>query len=87
MKKRITLKHIAGKFDVSIATVSKALHDSYEISVKTKEKIQEYARAHNYKPNNIALSLINKKTKLCSVQTRLYYSIWVIHSPKRLNLC
>jgi LacI family transcriptional regulator len=67
MKKRITLKHIAGKFDVSIATVSKALNDSYEISVKTKEKIQEYARAHNYKPNNIALSLINKKTKTIGV--------------------
>lgn len=67
MKKRITLKHIAGKFDVSIATVSKALNDSYEISVKTKEKIQEYAKAHNYKPNNIALSLINKKTKTIGV--------------------
>lgn len=67
MKKRITLKHIAGEFDVSIATVSKALNDSYEISVKTKEKIQEYAKAHNYKPNNIALSLINKKTKTIGV--------------------
>ena len=42
MKKRITLKHIAGKFDVSIATVSKALNDSYEISVKTKEKLQNH---------------------------------------------
>jgi LacI family transcriptional regulator len=67
MKKRITLKHIAGKFNVSIATVSKALNDSYEISVKTKDKIQEYAREHKYKPNNIALSLINKKTKTIGV--------------------
>lgn len=39
IKKRITLKHIARKFDVSIAAVSKALNDSYEISVKTKENL------------------------------------------------
>ena len=63
MKKRITLKHIANEFGVSIATVSKALKDSHDISVKTKEKIQEYARLHNYKPNSVALSLLQKKTK------------------------
>lgn len=67
MKKRITLKHIASEFDVSIATVSKALNDSYEISAKTKEKIQQYAKAHNYKPNSVALSLLNKKTKTIGV--------------------
>lgn len=67
MKKRITLKHIANEFDVSIATVSKALSDSYEISTKTKDKIQKYARAHNYKPNSVALSLLNKKTKTIGV--------------------
>ncbi|WP_406685160.1 LacI family transcriptional regulator [Seonamhaeicola sp. MEBiC1930] len=67
MKKRITLKHIANQFDVSIATVSKALNDSYEISAKTKDKIQRYAKEHNYKPNSVALSLLNKKTKTIGV--------------------
>lgn len=67
MKKRITLKHIAAEFKVSIGTVSKSLNDSHEISVKTKEKIQEYARKHHYTPNNIALSLVNKKTKTLGV--------------------
>ncbi|TWO32245.1 LacI family transcriptional regulator [Seonamhaeicola sediminis] len=67
MKKRITLKHIANQFDVSIATVSKALSDSYEISAKTKEKIQQYAKEHHYKPNSVALSLLNKKTKTIGV--------------------
>lgn len=67
MKKRITLKHIANEFEVSIATVSKALSDSYEISAKTKDKIQQYAKAHNYKPNSVALSLLNKKTKTIGV--------------------
>lgn len=67
MKKKITLKQIANEFNVSIATVSKALNDSYEISTKTKNKIQQYANAHNYKPNSIALSLLNKKTKTIGV--------------------
>jgi LacI family transcriptional regulator len=67
MKQRITLKHIANTFNVSIATVSKALNDSEEISKATKAKIKEYAKANNYKPNNIALSLLNKKTKTIGV--------------------
>ena len=63
MKKRITLKKIASEFGVSIATVSKALNNSNEISTATKEKIQLYAKKHHYKPNSVALSLLNKKTK------------------------
>ncbi|MDG2151796.1 MAG: LacI family DNA-binding transcriptional regulator, partial [Polaribacter sp.] len=31
--KRLTIKDIAKEFNVSISTVSKALNDSYEISV------------------------------------------------------
>ena len=67
MKQRTTLKQIAKAFNVSIATVSKSLKDSYEISSATKLKIQEYAKAHNYRPNSIALSLLNKKTKTIGV--------------------
>ena len=64
---KITLKKIAAEFNVSIATVSKALNDSHDISTKTKEKIQEFAKKHHYKPNKIALSLLNKKTKTLGV--------------------
>ncbi|MBP1838721.1 LacI family DNA-binding transcriptional regulator [Formosa algae] len=67
MKKRTTLKQIAKVFNVSIATVSKALKDSHEISVATKNKIQEYAKNNNYRPNSIALSLLNRKTKTIGV--------------------
>ncbi len=64
MQKRIiTLKHIAKELDVSISTVSKALKNSDEISRDTKEKIQAFAKLYNYKPNNIAISLKNKRTK------------------------
>src|SRR5690606_11294027 len=63
MRKRITLKQIAKELDVSVSTVSKALRDSDEIGEETRERIQAFARFHNYKPNSIAQSLKNKKTK------------------------
>ncbi|MEP1486983.1 MAG: LacI family DNA-binding transcriptional regulator [Algibacter sp.] len=67
MGKRITLKQIANEFGVSIATVSKALSDSYEISTATKDKILKYAQANNYKSKSITLNLLNKKTKTIGV--------------------
>ncbi|MDP5100962.1 MAG: LacI family transcriptional regulator [Nonlabens sp.] len=63
MAQKLTLKKIAQDLGVSISTVSKALRDSHEISVETRSKIQEYAKKFNFKPNNIALSLKNQKTK------------------------
>lgn len=63
MRRKITLKHIARELEVSISTVSKALRNSAEISRDTKDKIQAFAKLYNYKPNNIAVSLKNKRTK------------------------
>lgn len=63
MKPKITLKDIARELDVSISTVSKALKNSKEISKETKDKIKAFAKFYNYRPNNIALSLKNKRTK------------------------
>jgi len=63
LKAKITLKDIARELEVSISTVSKALKNSEEISRDTKEKVQAFARLYNYKPNNIAISLKNKRTK------------------------
>ena len=67
MKKKITLKQIARELDVSISTVSKALRDSGEISEDTRQKVQAFAKLYNYRPNNIALSLKNRKTKTIGV--------------------
>lgn len=63
MKRKITLKQIAKELDVSISTVSKSLRNSLEIGEETREKVQAFAKFYNYKPNNIALSLKNRKTK------------------------
>ncbi|WP_452218958.1 LacI family DNA-binding transcriptional regulator [Lacinutrix undariae] len=67
MKRKITLKQIARELDVSISTVSKALKNSAEISDDTKQKIQAFAKLYNYRPNNIALSLKNRKTKTIGI--------------------
>ncbi|WP_127845734.1 LacI family DNA-binding transcriptional regulator [Psychroflexus aestuariivivens] len=67
MKQKPTLKVIAKELDVSVSTVSKALRDSKEISDETKQKVKAFAKLYNYRPNNIALSLKNKKTKTLGV--------------------
>lgn len=67
MNRKITLKQIAKELEVSISTVSKALKDSPEISDDTKQKIQAFAKLYNYRPNNIALSLKNRKTNTIGI--------------------
>lgn len=67
MKRKITLKQIARELDVSISTVSKALRNSAEISDDTKQKVQAFAKLYNYRPNNIALSLKNRRTNTIGI--------------------
>ena len=67
MKRKITLKQIAKELDVSISTVSKSLRNSLEIGEETRLKVQAFAKFYNYKPNNSALSLKNRKTKTIGI--------------------
>lgn len=67
MKRKVTLKQIAKELDVSISTVSKSLRNSPEISEDTRQKVQAFAKLYNYRPNNIALSLKNKKSKTIGI--------------------
>ena len=63
----VTIKDIAKALGLSTSTVSRALRDSYEISPETKEKVLQYARETNYRPNPIALSLIEKRSSSIGV--------------------
>ena len=63
----VTLKHLAEQLNVSISTVSKALHDSEEISPDTIERVKALAKHLNYKPNKVAISLKNSKTNTIGV--------------------
>ncbi|HEY8390815.1 MAG TPA: helix-turn-helix domain-containing protein, partial [Clostridia bacterium] len=47
----VTLKDIALKCGVSVGAVSKALNDSPDIGVETKQYIREMARKLGYRPN------------------------------------
>lgn len=67
MRRKVTLKQIAKELDVSISTVSKSLRNSSEISEDTRDKVKAFAKLYNYKPNNIALSLKNRKTKTIGI--------------------
>ncbi len=63
MKRKITLKDIAKELGVSISTVSKSLKNNPEIGEDTRQKVHAFAKLYNYKPNNIAVSLLNQRTK------------------------
>lgn len=61
-QKVMTMKDIAKMLKVSVATVSRALKDSPNISREQREKIQKFAREHNYYPNVIATQLRHTRT-------------------------
>ena len=63
----VTLKQLAKELNVSISTVSKALNNSEEIGEDTVRRVKELAKLYNYKPNKVALSLKNNKTKTIGV--------------------
>lgn len=63
----VTIKDIAKALHLSTSTVSRALRGSYEISAETKKLVLEYAQKINYKPNPIALSLKEKRTRSIGV--------------------
>jgi len=63
----VTIKDIAKALGVSTSTVSRALRDSYEISPETKQMVLECAEKLNYRPNPIALSLKERKTRSIGV--------------------
>jgi LacI family transcriptional regulator len=67
MKRQVTIKDIANKLGVSTSTVSRALKDHPDISVKTREAVKELAKILGYKPNMIALNLKHSRTNTIGV--------------------
>ncbi len=54
---RTSLKDLADKLGVSIATVSRALRGSHEVSEEMRERVKDLAKKLNYRPNPFAQSL------------------------------
>jgi LacI family transcriptional regulator len=61
------IKDIARELGVSLATVSRALADSPDISADTKERVWATAEALNYLPNLAARSLRSRRTRVIGV--------------------
>lgn len=61
--KNINIYELAQDLKLSVSTVSKALHGSYEISEETKQRVMEAAARLNYVPNPYASSLRGRKSK------------------------
>lgn len=62
-----TIKDIAKALGLSTSTVSRALNGSHEIGMETKRLVLEYAEKINYRPNPIALSLKEQKSRFIGV--------------------
>ena len=58
-----TIVDIAAELQLSVSTVSRALNDHPNISVKTKERVKKMARKLGYRPNAMAAGLRNNKSR------------------------
>ena len=79
--KNITIKHIAKTLGISISTVSRALHDAYDVSPETRKKVMALAKELDYTPNPYAVSLVKQNTKMIGVllpEIAVYYFSMVV---------
>lgn len=57
-----TIKEIAKRLNISISTVSRALHDHASIGLRTKMRVKQLAKELNYEPNQTAIFFQQGKT-------------------------
>ncbi|HXD79391.1 MAG TPA: LacI family DNA-binding transcriptional regulator [Puia sp.] len=73
-KQIITIKELAQKLNISIATVSRALRNSGEVNTNTRERVVRLAEELHYSPNYFAQSLVKQQTKIIGVVVPTIYS-------------
>ncbi|WP_031530776.1 LacI family DNA-binding transcriptional regulator [Dyadobacter crusticola] len=85
-----TIKDIARELGISVATVSRALRDTYDVSRETRERVLEVAKRLNYKPNLNALNLVQRHTRnigvLIPTITNYYFSTVITGIQETANL-
>lgn len=64
---QVNLKRLAKELNLAVSTVSRALSDSYDISIETKEKVNALAKKLNYHPNPYARSLRKRSSHTIAV--------------------
>src|SRR5258705_3863912 len=64
---KVNIQRLADELNLSIATVSRALRDSYQIRPETRKKVWDLAKKLNYQPNPFASGLREQKSKNIAV--------------------
>jgi LacI family transcriptional regulator len=80
------IRALAKELNLSIGTVSKALRDSHEISIETKEKVFALAKKRSYTPNPYASSLRRKKSNTIGVVIPEVADSFFSHAIKGIEL-
>ena len=62
-----TIRDVAQKAGVGVATVSRVLSENGYVKEETKQKVMEAIRELNYTPNEIARNLYYKRTGIVAV--------------------
>ena len=66
-QKPATIKEIANRLNVSVSTVSRALHNHSSIGLRTKIQVQSLAKELKYEPNQAAISFKQGRTMILGV--------------------
>ncbi|MFI5131152.1 MAG: LacI family DNA-binding transcriptional regulator [Chitinophagales bacterium] len=61
-QKPVTIKEIAKRLNVSVSTISRALHDHPSIGLGMRQQVQKLAQELKYEPNQAAISFKQGKT-------------------------
>jgi LacI family transcriptional regulator len=64
---RPTIRHVAERAGVSVATASRALNDKGDVSVQTRELVRDAARSLGYSVDRAARALVTQRTGLVAV--------------------
>lgn len=69
MKQGVTIREVAQRAGVSVATVSRVLNDNHPVSKETRAQVLEAVAALNYHTNVMARSLRGYRSKIIAVVT------------------
>ena len=67
MSSRVTIRQVAERAGVSVATVSRALNEKGDVSDATRERVREAARSLGYAADPVARALATQQTRLVAV--------------------
>ncbi len=83
-----SIKDVAKKAGVGIATVSRVINNSGYVKKETRKKVEEVIKEISYVPNEIARSMTKQKTKIVAFvlpnSTHLFFGELLYHVEKEL---